>query len=268
MSKEKRQSYWVFSNRPEGAYDGNVWDLSTILRTKRYSIKSTEANRAHVKPGDIVYMRVYGDCYHGRFVVGGEWKPEPKGKQKWPGKVVGTFPMKDTEVWTRPVPQSLVMRDLSNQNYRRRIVNITREDGVIVETARRVYERLGFGGADGEIVILEEGLEEAIKPNLKKLGLKLAEKRIQQQFSMGPGVGRSDLICKNEVGDLVVIELKRGKTSDETIGQVLRYVQWVRENIAESGQGVQGWIVAGDYDEHLRLAASAAQVRLLLVRLG
>ncbi len=57
-------------------------------------------------------------------------------------------------------------------------------------------------------------------------------------------------------------------TSDETIGQVLRYVGWVKENIAESGQKVFGWIIAGDYDEHLRLAAAAANVRLVLVRLG
>jgi hypothetical protein len=116
--------------------------------------------------------------------------------------------------------------------------------GVMIETAQRVYARLGFGGADGEIVILEEGLEEAIKPNLRKLGLKLAAKGIQQQFSMGVGVGRSDLICVNEAGELVVVELKRGLTSDEAIGQVLRYVGWVRENIAEQGQKIHGWIVA------------------------
>ncbi len=111
-------------------------------------------------------------------------------------------------------------------------------------------------------------MEEAIKPNLKKLGLKLASKDIQQQFSMGVGVGRSDLICTNENGDLVVIELKRGMTSDETIGQVLRYIGWIRENIAKEGQKVRGCIVAGDYDEQLRLAAFAAQIRLVLVRLG
>lgn len=176
--------------------------------------------------------------------------------------------MKDTVIWSRPLPQSLIIRDLSNQNYRRRIVRITGNDAMMIETAQLVYTRLGFGDAADKIVILEQGLEEAIKPNLKKMGLTLAGKQIQQQFAMGPGVGRSDLICVNGEGDLVVIELKRGMTSDEAIGQVLRYVGWVRENIAQDGQKVHGWIITGDYDEHLRLAAAAANVRLILVRLG
>jgi len=264
---EQGPNYWIFSNRPEGAYGDTVWDLATILKTKRYSIKKRESNRARVKPGDIVYMRIYGRAFTGKFRIAGEWKPLPEKQQKW-SAVAGLFPMQDIELWPRPVPQNLVIRDLSNQNHRRRIIKITREDGIMIETAQRVYARLGFGDADDNIVILEKGLEEAIKPNLKKMGLRLADKRIQQQFAMGPGVGRSDLICVNEQDDLVVIELKRGMTSDETIGQILRYVGWVQENVAEEGQKVHGWIIAGDYDEGLRLAAAAAKVRLVLVRLG
>jgi len=72
---------------------------------------------------------------------------------------------------------------------------------------------------------------------------------------MGVGVGRSDLICLDERGDLVVLELKRGIGSDEAIGQLLRYMGFVREN------------VAGDYDEHLRLAALAAGIKIVTVRL-
>ncbi len=267
MSKNELPNHWIFSNKPKDAYDGNIWDMSTILRKKQYSIKEKENNRSKVKPGDVVYLRIYGDCYQGRFIVGGEWKALPQSKQKWQN-TVGVFPMKDIVLWSRTLPQSLIMSALSNQNFRRRIVKITRDDSIMIETAQRVYTRLGFGDAGGQIVILEKGLEEAIKPNLKKLGLRLASKKIQQQFFMGVGVGRCDLICTNENSDIVVIELKRGMTSDETIGQVLRYVGWIKENIAEEGQKVHGWIVAGDYDEQLRLAASAAQIRLLLVRLG
>jgi hypothetical protein len=259
--------YWIFSNKSEGAYDKNIWDQATIMKTRMYTIKESEPNRAHVKPGDVVHMRIYNQYYIGKFTVGGNWKPLPGSKQRW-NETVGQFPMEGIVMWSRPLPQSLIIRDLSNQNYRRRIVSITSDDALMIETAQRVYARLGFGNADDNIIILEQGLEEAIKPNLKKMGLKLAEKQIQQQFSMGPGVGRSDLICVNEQGDLVVLELKRGMTSDETIGQVLRYVGWVQENIAQAGQKVHGWIIAGDYDEHLRLAALAANIRLVLVRLG
>lgn len=267
MSKERQPNYWIFSNKVRGAYDGNIWDMNTILKTTRYSIKEKESNRSSIRPGDIVYMRIYGNSFIGKFIVGGEWIKAPAKEQKWK-EPVGTFPMKEVDIWPRPLPQVLVMKDLSNQNYRRRIIKINPEDGIIIEAAQRVYARLGFGDADDNIIILEKGLEEAIKPNLQKLGLKLADKSIRQQFNMGIGVGRSDLICVNEKGDLVIVELKRGMTSDETIGQVLRYVGWTRENIAENGQKVLGCIVAGDYDEQLRLAASAAQIRLVLVRLG
>ena len=267
MSKEKPPNYWVFANKPEGTYDDTIWDMATILRTECYPFNEDQPNRAYVKPGDVVYMRIYGESYIGRFVIGGKWAPLPADEQKGE-HITGTFPMADIQLWSRPLPQNLVIRELSNQDVMARIIRITPADGVMIETAQRVYQRLGFGGADGEIVILEKGLEEAIKPNLTKLGVELAEEEIQQQFYMGPGVGKSDLICTDENDDLVVIELKRGMTSDEAIGQVLRYVGWVKENIAGDGQDVHGWIVTGDYDEHLRLAASAANIRLLLVRLG
>jgi len=57
-------------------------------------------------------------------------------------------------------------------------------------------------------------------------------------------------------------------TSDQAVGQLLRYIGYVKENVAQSGQSVSGLIIAGDYDEHLRLAASAANIRVLIVRLG
>ena len=90
--------------------------MSTILRKKQYSIKKNENNRSKVKPGDVVYLRIYGDCYQGRFIVGGEWKALPQSKQKWQNTVVGVFPMKDIVLWSRTLPQSLIMSALSNQN--------------------------------------------------------------------------------------------------------------------------------------------------------
>lgn len=267
MSPDRQPNYWVFSNKHSGFYKNNIWDMATIFKTNKYSIKEKEFNRHQVKAGDVIYMRIYNQSYIGRFSVGRDWKVAPQKQQIWKG-VLGFYSMKKLEIWSRPVPQNLVFGELSNHNYRHRIAKITKEDAIKIETIHRVYEKLGFGNAEGEILILEKGLEEAIKPNLKKLGLKLANEKIRQQFSMGPGVGRSDLICMDEKGDLVVLELKRGMTSDETIGQVLRYVGWVKENIAVDGQKVKGWIVAGDYDEHLRLAASAANIKIVMVRLG
>ncbi len=260
-------NYWIFSNKPEGTYPDDDWDMSTILQRKAYYLNEKERNRASVVSGDIVYLRIFGESYIGRFTIGGAWEPDLRWKEKHSHKT-GAFPMKNIDLWKRPLPQGLIIRDLSNQDIRSRVIRITLEDSVRIETAKKVYERLGFGGADGEIVILEKGIEEALKPNLEKMGLQLAGKDIQQQFTMGPGIGRSDIICVNKDGDLVVLELKRGMGSDEAIGQVLRYMGYVKENIADKGQRVWGGIVATDYDEQLRLAALASGIKLYLVRFG
>ncbi len=260
-------AYWIFSNKQDGTYAGNVWDMAKIRDSGRYSIRESEKNRKRVNIGDTVYMRIYGRSIIGKFVVGSEWEKAPKEEQKWKN-VLGYFQMTEIEWWSRTLPQVLILNDLSVKDFRSRITAMTKEDSIMVEVAHRVYARLGFGEADDNIMILEKGLEEAIKPNLGQLGLRLAGKGIQQQFRMGLGVGQSDLVCQDENDDLVVIEIKKGMTSDQALGQLMRYVGWLQENVAVKGQKVNGWIVAGDYDEQLRLAAKAANVRLVLVRLG
>jgi len=50
-----------------------------------------------------------------------------------------------------------------------------------------------------------------------------------------------------------VIELKKGQTSDATVGQVLRYMGWVRRNLA-NGAEVDGLIVCRDTDQRILYA--------------
>lgn len=260
-------NYWVVSNNREGSYADDDWDMKQILANKSYYLSEKERNRSSVSTGDVVYMRIFGESYLGKFIVEGSWIPDPEGEKKH-GRKTGAFPMKDIVIWKRPLQQWLIIRDLSNQDVRSRLVRMNPDDSVKLETAHKVQERLGFGSADGEILFLEKNLEEAIKPNLSTIGLTLADEAIQQQFAMGPGVGRSDLICLDNNGDLVVLELKRGMASDEAVGQVLRYVGFVRESIASEGQKVKAAIVASDYDEHLRLASMAAGIKIYIARIA
>lgn len=62
------------------------------------------------------------------------------------------------------------------------------------------------------------------------------------------------LAIDKDSNDLVLIELKRGKTSDATVGQILRYISWIKENEAEIGQNVRGIIIAKEVDEALKYA--------------
>jgi restriction system protein len=55
---------------------------------------------------------------------------------------------------------------------------------------------------------------------------------------------------------LLVVELKKGRTSDATVGQILRYMGFVKANLLESHQEVHGLIIAYSDDQSIRNALS------------
>lgn len=70
-------------------------------------------------------------------------------------------------------------------------------------------------------------------------------------------VGRIDLLAKHKrKPHWLVIELKRNQTSDQTVGQLLRYVGWVKKNLAGEKEVVHGMIICREADEGLRYALS------------
>jgi len=78
-----------------------------------------------------------------------------------------------------------------------------------------------------------------------------------------------DLTEDLTVGDFVVVELKRGKTSDTTVGQILRYMAYVKENLAKPGQSVRGVIVAKEVDDALRYAVRGVDnIKVLTYQIG
>lgn len=64
-----------------------------------------------------------------------------------------------------------------------------------------------------------------------------------------------DILATDGVG-YVVIELKVSKGYDRVVGQLLRYVGWIKRNHAEAGQPVRGVIVAKAISEDLRIACA------------
>ncbi len=67
--------------------------------------------------------------------------------------------------------------------------------------------------------------------------------------------GPIDILCiSKDKSRLLVVELKRGRASDVVVGQLLRYMGYVMEQIAEPGQIVEGAIVALEDDQKLRWA--------------
>lgn len=66
-------------------------------------------------------------------------------------------------------------------------------------------------------------------------------------------IGPIDILVKDKAtNSYVVIELKRNQTSDDTMGQLTRYMGWIKENKKDSN--VKGIIIAGHYDKKLEYA--------------
>jgi Endonuclease NucS C-terminal domain/EVE domain len=109
---------------------------------------------------------------------------------------------------------------------------------------------------------LENHLEDFMYANWRTIDfhsqLRLFELDGQNGRQFPAGAWSIDFLCIDEASkEFVVLELKRGKSSDSTVGQVLRYISWVKENLAAPSQGVRGIIVAHDADEALRYAVRA-----------
>lgn len=84
---------------------------------------------------------------------------------------------------------------------------------------------------------------------------------VGQQFpivnSDGRQIGRIDILAKDTDSDnYMVIELKKGRESDQVVGQLLRYMGWVKENLCEATQEVKGLIICREIDERLAYAVA------------
>ena len=78
---------------------------------------------------------------------------------------------------------------------------------------------------------------------------------VGQQFPTD--TGPIDILAISKDGKkLLVVELKRGRASDVVVGQTLRYMGYVQDELAESNQTVHGVIIALENDPKLKRAIS------------
>jgi len=65
-----------------------------------------------------------------------------------------------------------------------------------------------------------------------------------------------DILALDRDNNYVVIELKVSRGYDRVVGQILRYMAWIRKNHAEESQKVRGIIIAREISDDLLLACS------------
>jgi restriction system protein len=112
---------------------------------------------------------------------------------------------------------------------------------------------------DPNAFVLEKYLEDFIVTNFASifknelLIYQDAEGNDGQQY--GTDIGPIDILAQTRSGDsFVVIELKKGRPSDQVVGQVLRYMGWVKKNLCANGQSVKGLVICRDPDPKLSYA--------------
>jgi len=126
---------------------------------------------------------------------------------------------------------------------------------VIVATDPTVEDPAAFA--------LEKHLEDFLVQNWKHTGLGKKYdiydeegELVGQQYPTDTGPIDILAISKDKK-ELLVIELKKGRASDVVVGQVLRYMGFVLQELAENGQAVKGVIIALDDDQRIRRALAA-----------
>ncbi|MFC2171385.1 endonuclease NucS domain-containing protein [Acidobacteriota bacterium] len=90
----------------------------------------------------------------------------------------------------------------------------------------------------------------AHNPGFVEKGLK----RLNGGKEVCTDAGKIDVLCEDERGDLVVIELKKGRTGDRVVGQTLRYMGCLKQR---ENRDVRGIIILGEPDDHVTFAAAA-----------
>ncbi|MFH1706233.1 MAG: endonuclease NucS domain-containing protein [Patescibacteria group bacterium] len=117
---------------------------------------------------------------------------------------------------------------------------------------------------DPSIFALEKHLEDFLVQNRKHTELgkhyNIYEEDgelVGQQYPSDTGPIDILAISKNKK-EILVVELKKGRVSDVVIGQVQRYMGYVKEELAEKDQKVKGVIIAFEDDIKIYRALSVA----------
>ncbi len=107
--------------------------------------------------------------------------------------------------------------------------------------------------------LLERDLQRYLAENLGCIepGLRLYEDDGISGLEYDAGGRRIDILATDKNGGFVVLELKVSRGYDRVVGQILRYMNWVRKELADPGQPVRGIIVCRSISEDLCLACAS-----------
>jgi restriction system protein len=193
------------------------------------------------------------------------------------GEVIGDYQYAPGQVLPHRRPVQWLNQSIDRASMSEALQNSTGSIGTISDISRHreEIEKLIGGGSAPTIVstdptvedpaafALEKHLEDFLVQNwaLTELGndydiFEEDGEKVGQQYPTDTGP-IDVLAIRKDKKELLVLELKKGRASDVVVGQVLRYMGYVLQELAENGQTVKGVIIALEDDQRIRRALAA-----------
>jgi len=204
--------------------------------------------------------------------------PDGKGNY-YVGEVIGNYEYHKNQIMPHRRAVRWFSRIISRDEMSESLRNSTGSIGTVSNISKYVdeIESLIKGSQQQEIFstnetiedpsefVLEKHLEDFLVKNWKftELGKQYDiyeedGELVGQQYPSDTGPIDILAISKDKK-KILVIELKKGRSSDVVVGQVLRYMGYVKEELAEKSQSVQGIIIAFEDDIKTHRALSATK---------
>jgi len=157
---------------------------------------------------------------------------------------------------TKPVEDDLFYQ-IDGSTYR--LYDPENDPAPVVKGAHDVDEASDDKEGDVEVnneFAYEKDLQNFLSKNMSLIepGLKLFEEEGITGIEYPVGGRYIDILAIDKNNNFVVIELKVSRGYDRVVGQLLRYVAWVKKYQADEDQSVRGIIIARDISEDLSLA--------------
>jgi restriction system protein len=263
-------SYYVFQVSDQSAYGKQQTAQEIfnflVLQKSAWGFGKHTPNRKAIQPEDKVLFYVTGSknqvfiatatlksgAYEDKSGESKDWYLDPEALR---------IDLSDIVVFSEPKPrqnfQSLEWKPAQGGSSK-----ISEHDYMVIcGTEADSLSSTVVKGEEAEFV-LEKYLEDFIVGNWDKIDfgeeLTLFEdengNKGQQYYT--EEVGYIDILAKDKKGGYVVVELKKGRKNDEVVGQILRYIGWVRRNLAKNNEQVRGLVIVGERDTKLEHAVS------------
>lgn len=190
------------------------------------------------------------------------------------GEVTGGYYYKAEEILPHRRPVKWQGQKIAREEMSEALKNSTGSIGTVSNVTKYAeeIEKLLIGMAPPKIVATDDVIEDpttfAMEKHLEEFLVQNWQytelgkdydiyedegEKIGQQYPTD--TGPIDVLALSKDGkELLVVELKRGRASDVVVGQILRYMGYVQDELAEDHQTVRGVVIALQDDPKLKRA--------------